>query len=112
MRSFRLQRSKPREEEVVPPCIRSRSNSIEEAVVGVPFTRSRSNSRTRERTTLPYVKQKIRQKLQGVSFSDDSDDDTDWRKEGLEVVGRREQPQRGTRRLVDLISSESSDEEG
>ena len=66
---------------------------------------------------LPYVKKRIKQNLKGISFDEDSDSDSEWRRrerrgsrDGQEAA-RKVLPARSTRRLVDLISSESSSEE-
>ena len=72
--------------------------------------------------TLPYVKKRIKQNLRGISFEDDSDEDKEWSrsrsKERRGSRGGKEQdlarkvlPQRSRRKLVDLISSESSEED-
>ena len=78
--------------------------------------------------------------LQGISFDDDSDEDADWKKQSLDEaevrtyfqlfslswqysrncqfwiliflqIGRKKLPARSTRKLLDLISSESSSDE-
>merc|ERR1719180_151594 len=63
-----------------------------------------------EMVALPYVKKRIKQNLKGISFDDDSDEDADWKRKDLKEteMGRKVLPARSTRRLLDLISSESS----
>jgi len=66
-----------------------------------------------EIVALPYVKKRIKQNLKGISFDDDSDEDADWKKQSLDEaeIGRKKLPARSTRKLLDLISSESSSDE-
>jgi len=67
-----------------------------------------------EIVALPYVKKRIKQNLKGISFDDDSDEDADWKRKDLnefEKMGRKVLPARSTRKLLDLISSESSSDD-